>query len=245
MNKFKIASVVLGAAMLIAPFAASASTISSVQFSNGDTTISCVGGSTVNATFQVTIPQNEVVEYVRTAVGGQPFVDTSVGSSLGYQEGVQNIQASVKCPPNTGYYNLDIQTAGTFGGQRSVSGADGVNGSASYGSAIRVVASGDTSVGGTPSGIPADVWAKFLAFISGTVTPPAPTVSPLCAEIGQYSTGLYIGSTGSQVVSLQGYLLSKDPNSIPLIRDGAAKFGYYGMQTNAAVAAFKVAHNCN
>ncbi len=92
----------MGAALVVAPLMASAATVSSVQFQNGDNTISCVGGSMVNATFKLTTGPGEVVEWIRTQVDTQPFVDTSVGGTLGIQEGVTDVTAQVKCPPNTG-----------------------------------------------------------------------------------------------------------------------------------------------
>ncbi len=241
MNKlYKVAGLVVGAAMLL-PALASAATVNSVQFSNGDTTISCTGGSTVSATFQVTIPQNEVVENVRTTVGGQPFVDTSVGGTLGYQEGVQNIQASVKCPPNTGYYNLDIQTAGIYGGQRSVSGADNVNGSSSYGSAIRVTANTDGSTVGT-DGQPSWLAALMAAIANLNKPAPVPTTSAACTAYAQAKAGAQMGVTNSANVRLQGFLLSQGA-SIPALAAGAS-FGFWGPQTESARAIFVSTNNC-
>lgn len=239
MKKFIIGS--LAVLSLFVAGTASAATISSPLFSNGQTSIDAQGGSTVSGTFTLTVGPGEVVEWLRTNADTMPFTDTSVGGTLGYQEGVYtNVPFSAKVSPNTGTYNVYEQGAGTFGGSRSINGGDNVVvGSTNLGT-VRVVAEGGTSVGGNdqPSWL-----AALMAAIASLkpTTPPAPVVPTICVELKQYSTGLSMGSTGSQVVSLQGFLLAKNPNSIPLIRDGQAKFGYYGSQTHAAV----MSYNCN
>lgn len=243
--KFVLAAGVIAPALLAG--SAFAATISNPLFSNGQTTIDANGGATVSGTFTLTVGPGEVVEWLRTQADTMPFADNSVGGLLGYQEGVYtNVPFSAKVAPNTGTYNVTEQGAGTWGGNRSINGGDSVVVGATTLGTVRVIANADgsTSAGGADQ---APAWfTAFKAWVEAKLaTPPAPTVSPLCTEMAQYSAGLYMGASGSQVVSLQGYLLAKDPNSIPLIRDGAAKFGYYGAQTSAAVASFKAAHSCN
>lgn len=138
---------VLAVAAMILPVAASAATISNPLFSNGQSSIDATGGSTVSGTFTLTVGTGEVVEWLRTQSDpSQPFVDTSVGGNLGYQEQVYTgIPFSVKVPPNTGTYYPTVQGAGIYGGGRSINGADNVVlGSTGLG-AVRVVANGSTS----------------------------------------------------------------------------------------------------
>jgi len=53
-----------------------------------------------------------------------------------------------------------------------------------------------------------------------------------------FNTNLSVGSTGDSVVALQDWLISKG-FSIPAIQSGAATPGYFGSQTQAAVAAYQ------
>ena len=55
-----------------------------------------------------------------------------------------------------------------------------------------------------------------------------------------FNTNLTVGSTGSDVVALQTWLISSG-YSIPSIASGAAAKGYFGSQTKAAVVAYQTA----
>ena len=55
-----------------------------------------------------------------------------------------------------------------------------------------------------------------------------------------FSTNLTVGSTGSDVVALQTWLIANG-YSIPSIASGAAAKGYFGSQTLAAVKAYQTA----
>ena len=55
-----------------------------------------------------------------------------------------------------------------------------------------------------------------------------------------FNTNLTVGSTGSDVVALQTWLMNNG-YSIPAIASGAASKGYFGSQTKAAVAAYQKA----
>lgn len=245
MNKYKIASLAIGALIFIAPFAASAATISNPLFSNGQTTIDATGGATVSGTFTLTVGTGEVVEWLRTQSDpSQPFVDTSVGGNLGYQEQVYtNVPFSVKVPPNTGTFYPTVQGAGIYGGNRSINGGDSVNFGPTGLGTVRVVAngtSGDPVVGST------DWMAALIAAIKASILPaptPTPTVDPVCTLYKQASMGAVMGTTNSSNVALQGFLLSQHA-SIPALAAGAA-FGFYGPQTMAAVSWFQSMHTCN
>lgn len=239
--------------MLAVATPAFAATISNPLFSNGQTSIDATGGATVSGTFTLTVGPGEVVEWLRTQSDpSQPFVDTSVGGQLGYQEQVYtNVPFSVKVPPNTGTFNPTVQGSGIFGGARAINGGDSVVLGATNLGSVRVVANASTV--GTSSDVP--VWqaaidaltaqiaaiAKLIVPGSGNTTP-AP--SSMCAEFNGDVSGLYQGSTGDGVAKLQAFLLSKNPNAIPLIRSGAATYGYFGPQTAGAVATFRSGNGC-
>lgn len=241
----KLIKFALAVAVVALPFAASAATISNPVFSNGDTTISGTGGSTVSGTFTLTVGSTEAVEFVRTQSDpSQPFVDTSVMGDKGYQEGTYtNVPFTVKLPPNTGTYYPNVQTAGIWGGIRSISGGDSVNAGPVNLGTIRVVASGSTS--STPSGIPDSVWEKFLAWMNGSTgsTTPPPAVNPKCAALAIKLAGAMPGTKTNGNAVLQGYLIGEGA-SIPALAAGAA-YGFYGNQTANAVAWFKSVNSCN
>lgn len=245
----KLAALAATAAFAL-PMLASAATISSPLFSNGDTTIDATGGSTVSGNFTLTVGPGEVCEWLRTQSDpSQPFTDTSVGGQLGYQEQVYtNVPFTVKVPPNTGTVYPTVQCAGTFGGNRSINGGDNVVVGPTGLGTIRVVANGSTS-GNTGSSDSisslADVVAQLAAQIQALlhpVTPPAPTVSPVCTAYGQAAAGTMFGTKNDANVRLQGFLLSQGM-SIPALAAGAA-FGFDGTQTEAARATFVNANHC-
>ncbi len=245
MNKlYKVAGLALGVAVALAPFAASAATISNPLFSNGQTSVDATGGSSVSGTFTLTVGPGEVVEWLRSQADTQPFTDTSVGGTLGYQEGVYtNVPFTVKVPPNTGTYNVNESGAGTYGGNRSINGGDNVVfGPQSVGQ-VRVVASGssssDTTVGSQ------DWINSIIAAIMAKLNPPTPvpTTSAACTAYAQANAGAQMGVTNSANVRLQGFLLSQGA-SIPALAAGAS-FGYFGSQTASAVAWFNGLNHCN
>lgn len=250
MNKYKFASALLGAAIVLSPFMASAATISNPLFSNGQTSIDATGGATVSGTFTLTVGPGEVVEQLRTQSDpSQPFVDASVGGQLGYQEQVYtNIPFSVKVPPNTGTYYPTVQGAGAFGGNRAINGGDNVFpssitlGSTGLGT-IRVVANGGgTGTIGTtaPAGISQELWDAFLASLT---KPTPPAVAPECTAYVAAKAGTMMGVYSDANSALQGFLLSQHL-SIPALKAGAA-FGFYGPQTQNAESQFLATHKCN
>lgn len=245
----KLIGFAVGAAIAVSPLLALAATISNPLFSNGQTTVDAAGGATVTGTFTLTVGPGEVVEWLRTQSDpSQPFVDTSTGGQLGYQEQTYtNVPFSVKVPPNTGTFYPTVQGAGIFGGNRAINGGDNVVLGAIGLGTVRVVANSSASIDTSDDSLNAKIAAAVSAAVSASLKAlglggtTAPVVSTACTELAKFSAGLSIGSTGSAVVQLQGWLLSKDPNSIPLIRDGQAKFGYFGSQTSAAVTSY----HCN
>lgn len=244
-NLIKIATI----AALALPFAASAATISNPLLSNGQTSIDAVGGSNVSGTVTLTVGQNEVVEWLRTQSDpSQPFVDTSTGGQLGYQEGVYtNVPFTVKVPPNTGTYFPTVQGAGIYGGNRSINGGDSVNFGPTGLGTVRVVANGATSSTEPAVGSP-DWMSQLIAAIKASILPtPAPVVTPTvsasCVAFATAMNGAVMGVNNDANVRLQGFLLSQGA-SIPALKAGAS-FGFYGTQTAAAVSWFNGANHCN
>lgn len=245
MNKIITGLAVAASLLIAAP--AFASTFTNVQFQNGDVAIQGAGGSTVQATFRVVVPANEVVEKIQTDVIGDNLgpICTDVGDgTLGLQEGTHDVTLSIKLPPNTGTYTLAVQGSGIYGAFRTVDCTNNIVGSASFSSALKVVDSSTSgSVGNVPVGIPSDVWAKFLAWVSGTATTPTPATSAVCTAYAQANAGTQSNVYSDANVRLQGFLLSQGA-SIPALKAGAS-FGFYGNQTTAAVGWFNSTNHCN
>lgn len=228
---------------------ASAATISNPLFSNGQTTIDAAGGATVSGTFTLTVGPGEVVEWLRNQADTQPFTDTSVGGTLGYQEGVYtNVPFSAKVSPNTGTYNVYVQGAGTYGGNRSINGGDNVTvGSTNVGQVRVVTSGGDTTTGGAFGGLSLnDLKAWIAAAVAAALPAPAPTptVSADCAAYAKASAGAVMGTTNAANGRLQGFLIGEGM-SIPLLQSNQAPYGFYGTQTAGAVASFQAAFRCN
>jgi hypothetical protein len=77
-----------------------------------------------------------------------------------------------------------------------------------------------------------------------TTTPP--TTSTACTEYSSLSMGLSQGSDtrpGGRVGQLQSFLMYKG-FSIPLLSANQAPYGYFGVQTQAAVFSFVMANHC-
>lgn len=250
----KFATVALISAGFVLPGAiALAATFPNVQFQNGQTTIEGTGGSTVTATFRVIVPANEVVEYIQTDIVGDSLapVCTSVGGELGLQQGTHDVSLPVKLPPNTGTHTLEVQGSGIFGGFRADDCTGDVVGSASFGSALRVVSSSSSSGSGSSS----SSWTSmsFEQLIAALVSalksagvgtpPPPPPASTKCTELSNKMLGAMYGVRNSSNVKLQGYLLSEGM-SIPALEQGAS-FGLWLNQTQSALGMFKSINGCN
>lgn len=243
-----LATSVATIAMLGVAAVASAASFTNVQFQNGDVTISGTGGSTVNATFRVVVPAGEVVENIQTDVLGDNLapVCTSVGGDKGLEEGIHSdVTLPVKLPPNTGTYTLEVRSAGIFGGVRSISCADGVVSTNSFGSALRVVSDG-SNTGSSNSGVGGMSFADLVAALKvalGIGSAPAPTTtSEVCKAYAQANAGAQPNVNSDANVRLQGFLLSQGA-SIPALKAGAS-FGFYGNQTTAAVGWFNSLNHC-
>lgn len=254
----KLLSLGFGLLALIVAVPALAATFTNVEFDNGDVNISGVGGSTVNATFRVVIPANQVVEYIETSVVGANLAPVChpVSDMLGYQEGTHNVTLPIKLLPNTGTYNLAVKGAGIFGGNRSVDCNDNVVGNATFNGAIRTVAAAN-AVGGTGQTPLESMMSSLLAQLQAlilslkqpaasvpTPTPiPSPVVNPICVKLGSYA-GLSVGSRGFQVSQLQRFLMDNGQGQTFYNAGVYSPTAYYGSITNSAFWNLKSAHNC-
>ena len=187
---------------------AQAASTTDIEFTNGDVTIDGKGGTTANVELRIVVGVGEVVEWVQTNVAGGPLspVDHRVGGQLGLQEGTHFVTVPVKFPPNTGTYDLEVQTAGVFGGIRAINGNDSVNGFDPFGGALRTVANGSTTgnVGGDDdeelTGLAALI-AQIEALVAKLTNPvpPAPVpTKPACPPA-------YLGYNR---VEVQGWLMT-------------------------------------
>lgn len=266
MNKIKTIAIFTALAFAL-PVLASAASFTNVEFQNGQTAIEGTGGSTVTATFRVVVGSGEVVEQIQTDVIGDSLapVCTSVGGTLGLEQGTHNVSIQVKLPANTGTHNLEVQGSGIFGGFRADDCVGDVVGSASFSSALRVVGTSSGTIGGTPTDPQIVALAAQIASITeaikslqciyaggtwanGTCTPkPAtPPATTACTEYASLSAGLYQGSDtrpGGRVGKLQSFLMYKGFD-IPLLSANQAPYGFYGSQTAGAAAAFQIANGC-
>lgn len=237
----------VGTMLLVAVPAFAASNISNIKFDNGQVQTSCTAGQVVNVTFRVIVPAGEVAELGQVDVIGDtlaPALPTSLGGELGLQEGAHDVTASVTCPQNTGYYNVEYRTAGIFLGQRAIAITDGVVSVNSFGNALRVV---DTNTGSTVGG--SDNTPSWLAALMAAIanlapkTPPTPTTSASCTAYAAANAGTMMNVKNDANVRLQGFLLSQGA-SIPALAAGAS-FGFFGPQTQSAVSWFQAANHCN
>lgn len=240
MNKVKLVGAVVSVASMLA-FAspAFAATISNPLFSNGQTTIDANGGATVTGTFTLTVGPGEVVEWLRTQSDpSQPFVDTTVGGQLGYQEQVYtNVPFSVKVPPNTGTVYPTVQGAGIYGGNRSINGGDSVVlGPVNLGT-VRVVAN-TVSSDPIPAGEPAFSWAAMTAFLDkwfSSKVPPTPAKPTYCAGMVTYN--------GGNAYAAQSWLLATPQAHFFTDIGVYAPTGYWGNASKSAAAGAAAACN--
>ncbi len=234
---YKLAKFAITAAVLVLPFAASAATISNPIFSNGDTTIDATGNSTVSGTFTLQVGSGEVCEILRTQSDpSQPFTDTSVGGSLGYQWGtVTNVPFTVKVPPNTSTVYPTVQCAGIWGGSRSVDGNDSVVAGPVGLGTIRVTTNGSSggSTGGTIGG--SSQLDQLIALLTAMLTKPTTPAKPAgCDGVVAYN--------GMNAYAAQQSLFNVSAGAAVFNANGVyAPTGYFGSISAKASAAVAVA----
>ncbi len=243
-NKLIGASVAIA---MLAPMVSMAATAPNLVFSNGQVTVSSQVGTTVSAKFRISVPAGQEVEKARVDVLGDslPYQCVDVGV---LQQGDHDVTVSLPVPPITGSYAVEIQGSGIVGGQVAPDCLGNVVLPATgFGGVI--LATSNTTTSSTPSGIPADVWAKFTAWMNSLGGTPTPAPSTACSAVAAKSAGLSFGSdtrgqSPNRVGQLQGFLLGEGA-SIPLLESNKAPYGYFGVQTQTALSFYKANHGCN
>lgn len=232
--------------MLFGATYASAASITNVEFQNGDVTVQGTGGSTVNAKVRIVVGAGEVVERIQTDVISDSLapVCTEVGGEKGLEEGTHFVDLSVKLPPNTGTYTLEVKGSGIFGAFKTVDCTSNVVGTASFGGALKVVGAGG-SVGAPGLATLEALIAQLVAALAG-IGNPSPATPPVanasCSALNAKLAGTMDDVYNDANIRLQGYLLSEGA-TIPALAAGAS-FGYKGPQTRAAISWFKTIKGC-
>lgn len=248
MSKTKFALLSAGLFLVMAGSAGAAS-ITNVEFSNGDVTMQGNAGQSVSGKVRVVVPASEEVEYVEFDVISDNLAPVCVNVNR-LQEGTHFVQipGDVKFPPNTGTYTLQVKTAGIFGGLAAIDCTSNINGTASFGGAVRTVGSntGTVGTGSSLTDLVASLQAQLAALIANAPwnkpADPAPTQSAKCIQVANKAAAGSYMTTSSANIALQGFLLSEGEN-IPALAAGAA-FGFWGSQTQSALDHFKMVNNC-
>lgn len=184
---------------LALPFAASAASITNVEYSNGDVTVQGTAGQSVNGKVRVVVSAGEEVERVQFDVISDSLAPVCIDANR-LQEGTHFVQipGDVKFPPNTGTYSLEVKTAGIFGGLAAIDCVSNVNGSASFGSSVRTVGGSTSYSGSTDSlmALIASLQAQIGCMVNGGVwdgvtkmcgAKPAPAKPAFCATRVAYN----------------------------------------------------------
>lgn len=209
MKKIILSAVALALAL---PFAASAASITNVEYQNGDVTVQGNAGQSVSGKVRVVVANNEEVERVQFDVISDNLAPVCVDVGR-LQEGTHfiSIPGDVKFPPNTGTYSLEVKTAGLFGGLAAIDCTSNVNGSNSFGSSVRTVGGSTTYSGSTDSlmALIATLQAQIGCMISGGTwdatakacgAKPAPAKPAYCATRVAYN--------GSNAFAAQAWLMA-------------------------------------
>lgn len=254
MSKITSFAVAFALASVVFTGSASAATVTNIKFTdNNQVATEGISNSTKNVELRISVPALEVVEIVQLDVIGDslaPMTPVTVGGELGLQEGIHTVILPVTLSPNTGYYPLEVRTAGIFGGQRAISIIDGVTSVQSFPNAIRVVAAPVVSTPTTPATTSeaAPTWlsaliahsdaqfASILALIkasygsTGSTTPS--DNNSKCTQLNNLLANASYGEMNSSgVKTLQRFLISND------FRIGYGVTGNYLTQTDGAVSA--------
>lgn len=215
---------------------ASAASITNVEFGNGDVTVQGNAGQNVPGKVRVVVANNEEVERVEFDIISDNLAP--VCADIGrLQEGTHFVQipGDVKFPPNTGTYTLQVKTAGIFGGLAAIDCTSNVNGTASFGSAVRTVGGNTSSnVGGSTVQTQIDALALSLKALTdavaklvagGGTTAPTKPACPVTGDAWAVQTWLFANGYANHFTSKGVY----------------APTGFYGPITAGAVAAATLA----
>lgn len=264
MTKLKIASVLAGAAMLLSAGTAFAATPNNVLFDNGVGNVPATPGSTVNMNLYVTTSNSEAVESVFVTFPGagglaeqgacytvSPSYDSAQSPAGGWL-----VSAEVTVPDHVGTWPVRVRTYGVAGDGANLNCVGSSNGTGLFNNRI-TVSDDNTPTGSltpnsggstTTTGSTADLMAQIAALtaqINAILHPATPAPAPastLCSQLTNAMVGAQMNVYNSGNISLQGFLLYQH-QSIPALAAGAS-FGFWGPQTNAALASFKAQNSC-
>ncbi len=273
MNKIiKFAGIAAGIAMIL-PMAASAATVTNpLSIFGGQAQTYGTAGSSVQADFQVDVPNGQVLHAIRTKVDGQATVCTPVGPFEGAQ--IADVTVNVTLPPNTtaaGYslaadlfYTDTLPQAEAMTGNlactSSVTGSHQVSVSGLNPTPINVLptSGGSTGTGSVSQLDQLTALVTQLAaqvscittggtFADNVCTHPAPASTPntstVCTQLNGFLANASAGTRSQANSRLQGFLISQGI-SIPAIAAGAS-YGFDGPQTQAGVVQLETENHCN
>lgn len=234
MNRYKIASAVIGAGLMLSPLSALAASFTNVEFDNGDVTVQGTAGQVVNVKIRIVVPAGEVVEQLETDVLSDSLapVCEAVGGSKGLEEGTHFVTRQVKLPPNTGTYTLQVKGSGVFGAFSAIDCINSNVGSNSFSSALKVVGGSSTSgpvLGGD------DFWTKIAKMIADAIAATKPSKPAYCAGLVAYN--------GVNASAAQASLLATPHASFFTSKGIYAPTGYWGTISMTASAAAAAACN--
>lgn len=267
MNK-KVLGLALGAALALAPLAAFASTTQTFLTLDGDSTATLSIGDSVDGVLTFNNTGNSTVQSVKVEVPGSHIPGACLNIEPN-QNATGTHTASFPVVTNgatEGTWDVKVTTYGIQsnnpGANNNCDGTIGVNTSHTFSHILTLTASqsaGDNSnnTGGSSSGGSSNnsnlstcvsaggSWNAGTQVCSPAVggTTPTPTTSTQCSTLALTLMGTEMNKYNSQNIALQGFLLYQH-ESIPWLAQGAS-FGYFGPQTQAALAHFKMANSCN
>lgn len=246
----KILLGILGVALVL-PMAASAATLDSQAVFNGQTNVWGNAGQSVRVTLRVNAVAGEVVHAIQTRVGNQPAVCTAISPFEGAQS--KDVTVNVTLPPNTGSnINLtaDVFTTNTLPQANTLTGdlaCTGASNNLYNGNTVNVI---PQSTGGGSTSTPTPTEDPTITALKAQIASLTTMVQQLLASLntggGSTPTGTkcqaYTTASTGSVSTFQRFLLDNQ-ESIPALSAGAA-FGYYGPQTQAAAAHFRLVNKC-
>ncbi len=255
MNKYKIAGIAIGAALVLSPLAAFAASIPATAIFDGQTQTWGNPGVTKTVTLRVNANAGEVVHAIRTDILGDnlPTVCQDISNFAGAQN--KDVTLTITLPPNTGDYGFEAIPYSTT----NMAAADALTGDAActstsgntagpafnQGGVIHVIPSGSGSSSTPTPGNTGSVWDAIsaltsklndLAALIASLGSTSHSKPAYCSGLSTYA-GLNYGMTGPQVSALQSFLIANG-YSIP-----AGATGNYFNQTLAAHMAAKTACN--
>lgn len=255
----KVIGFMLGASLLVGVGTALAATTQTNLLLDGNTTAIVEAGDSMDAKVTYNLTGNSTAQSVKVEIPNSHFPGaciniTDVNSAgthtvilpvdtTGSSEGTWDVRTTFYGIPSnqTGANNNCDATlpgtpnAHTFQNQLTITAAQnsGTNSNSTGGT-------GNTS-GGTNNNTTPKWFTDWLATQHPATPSPTPA-SLACAQLSSVMVGTQMGVYNSANIALQGFLLYQH-QSIPWLAQGAS-FGFFGVQTNAALSAFKSQNGC-